>query len=68
MDMREAHNIGNVRVREYEHLCASMYHAIMDLSFIYIAYKVIDKCVIQNMFYNWIYTLYIYYLSLGIGV
>ena len=28
----------------YEHLCVSVYHAIMDLSFIFfIAYKVVDR-------------------------
>ena len=29
-------------MRAYEHLCVSVYHAIMDLSFIYIAYKIVD--------------------------
>ena len=45
----EAHNIGNACVRAYEHLCVSVYRAIMDLSFIYIAYKVVDRSII---FYN----------------
>ena len=39
-----------------EHLCVSVYHTIVDLSFIYIAYKVVDRNII---FYSKIYTLYI---------
>ena len=33
-------------MRAYEHLCVSVYHAIVNLSFIYIAYKVVDRNII----------------------